>query len=238
MTLGREQCWKTLSRMKLTETQEKAISLLANSPLNKKFYWTGGTLLAYHYLRHRKSLDLDFFSEETFSFEDVNKLVKQIKKNLGFKKISYKKIFDRWEFIFENHEMLRLEFVYYNHEKKTLKKRGKLLGVYVDSLEDIAANKTMAYFDRNEPKDLFDIYFLLQKRDFTPAKLLELVHKKFGVFFSEALFWSEAFKALPLLHKLRPLILEQERKEQDELLGKIEKYFKDDSYRMLSKTLK
>lgn len=224
--------------MRLTKTQEKAIALLANSTLNKKFYWTGGTLLAYHYLHHRKSLDLDFFSEEVFSFEEVNKLVEQIKRDLEFKKVNYQKIFDRWEFIFENNEILRIEFVYFNHEKKTLKKRNKLLGIYVDSLEDIAANKTMAYFDRNEPKDLFDIYFLLYKGGFTPSQLLELVVKKFGVSFSESLFWSESFKSLPLLRELKPLMLEKEAKEQEWLLDRIEKYFKDGSYKFLRKTVR
>lgn len=223
--------------MKLTKAQEKVISNLANSPLNKKFYWTGGTLLAYHYLHHRRSLDLDFFSEEEFSFGEINQLVEEIKKDVDFKKVSYKKIFDRWEFIFENDEILRMEFVYYNHEKKTLKKRNKLLGVYVDSLEDIAANKTMAYFDRNEPKDLFDIYFILKKEGFNPQKLLKLVHKKFGVSFNEALFWSEAFKSLPLLNELKPLMLEKEKKEQNSLLERIEDYFREASRRFLSKTL-
>jgi len=223
--------------MKLTKAQEKVISHLANSPLAKKFYWTGGTLLAYNYLHHRRSLDLDFFSEEEFSFGEINQLVEEIKKDVHFKKVSYKKIFDRWEFIFENDEILRMEFVYYNHEKKTLKKRNRLLGVYVDSLEDIVANKTMAYFDRNEPKDLFDIYFILQKGDFTPSQLLELVVKKFGVSFSEALFWSEAFKSLPLLRELKPLMLEKEKKEQNSLLERIEDYFRDASRRFLSKTL-
>lgn len=223
--------------MKLTKAQEKAISHLANSPLAKKFYWTGGTLLAYHYLNHRRSLDLDFFSEEQFSFEEVNRLVRLIKKDIDFKKVSYKKIFDRWEFIFENDEILRVEFVYYNHEKKTLKKRNKLLGVYVDSLEDIAANKTMAYFDRNEPKDLFDVYFLLHKGGFNPSQLLKLVHRKFGVTFNEALFWSEAFKNLPLLRELKPL-LEKEEEKQNALLKTIEQYFKDGSYKLLRKTLR
>lgn len=224
--------------MTLTKTQEKTLFILANSALSKKFYWTGGTLLAYHYLHHRRSLDLDFFSEDVFSLEEVNKLVEQIKKDLELRKVSYQKIFDRFEFILENDEMLRLEFVYYNHDKKTLKKRDKILGVYVDSLEDIAANKTMAYFDRNEPKDLFDIYFLLHKGGFIPSQLLRLMRKKFGVSFNESLFWSESFKSIPLLNKLKPLILEKEEKKQDALLNKIEKYFKDGSYKFLSKTLK
>lgn len=224
--------------MKLTKAQEKVILCVANSSLSEKFYWTGGALLAYHYLHHRKSLDLDFFSEDEFLFEEINKLVQKIKKDAGFKKVNYKKIFDRWEFIFENHEVLRVEFVYYNHEKKTLKARKKLLGVYIDSLEDMAANKTMAYFDRNEPKDLFDIYFLLQKGDFNPGKLLQLVDEKFGVSLTETLFWSESFKILPLLHEIKPLILDKDEKKQEELLGKIDQYFKDGSSKFLSKTLR
>lgn len=223
--------------MKLSSAQQKAISLLASSSLHEKFYWTGGTLLSFYYMHHRNSLDLDFFSEEEFSFDEVNQLAEKIKNEIGFNKINYKKIFDRWEFMFENSEILRIEFVYYNHEKKTLKRRNKFLGVYIDSLEDIAANKTMAYFDRNEPKDLFDLYFLLTKKDLSVQKLLELTLQKFGVEFTESLFWSEAFKTLPLLHTLKPLIEKQSDQEKENLIKKIEEYFKDGSSAFLRKNL-
>lgn len=220
--------------MKLSNTQKKAISILASSPLAENFYWTGGTLLSYYYLNHRNSLDLDFFSEKEFVFDEVNQLAKKIKNEIGFEKINFKKIFDRFEFIFENSEILRIEFVYYNHEKKTLKKRSKLLGLYIDSLEDIAANKVMAYFDRNEPKDLFDLYFILIKKDFSVQKLLELAHQKFGVEFTESLFWSEAFKSLSLLHTLKPLIEKQSDQEKENLIREIERYFKDGSSTFLN----
>lgn len=59
--------------MNLTPLQKKAIDLLAKSPLREKFYWTGGTLLSYHYLGHRKSLDVDFFSDEPFGFDEINR---------------------------------------------------------------------------------------------------------------------------------------------------------------------
>lgn len=85
-------------------------------------------------------------------------------------------------------------------------------------LDDIAANKVMAYFDRNEPKNLFDIYFLINKAGFTPLKLLQLVQQKFGVSFNEASFWSEAFKSFPLLHALEPLLLEKEKDQQKQIL--------------------
>ena len=125
--------------------------------------------------------------------------MQEFKKVSGFENVNYRKIFDRWEFLFENSESLRVEFVYYNREKKTLKKRTKLLDVYIDSLDDITANKTFAFFDRNEPKDLFDIYFLMTQSDFTAQNLLKLVERKFGAKFDESTFWSESFKTLPLL---------------------------------------
>ena len=233
----KELCLKTFSQMKLTEKQQRVLTLLAQSPLAKKFYWTGGTLLASYYLYHRKSIDLDFFSEEPFLFEDVNNFVQQISKELGFRKVNSKKIFNRWEFLFENHEPLRIEFVYYNHDKKTLKKRVILHGVFIDSLEDIAANKTLAYFDRNEPKDLFDLFFLMTKKDFIVTRLLNLTHEKFGLTFAESLFWSEAFKHFPLLHTLKPL-LENNEENPETLLRTIESYFKKESAEFLKRNLK
>jgi predicted nucleotidyltransferase component of viral defense system len=220
----------------LTPKQKLAIRLLANSPLKEKFYWTGGTLLAYHYLHHRLSHDLDFFSDEPFSFSEIEPLIKQIARKAGFQKIAPKKIFDRWEIVFHDPEQLRVEFVHYNHEKKQLGKRGKLLGVQIDSLKDIAANKTFAYFDRNEPKDLFDLYFLIKKKKFTPKKLLDLTKEKFGIEFPEDAFWSESFKVLPLLKTIKPLIVIRDQKEEN-ILEKIQGYFKFNSQKFLASKL-
>lgn len=222
--------------MLLTEKQQKVLALLAQSDLAKKFYWTGGTLLASQYLHHRKSIDLDFFSEEPFLFEEVNNFIQQIYKELGFNKVNSKKIFDRWEFLFENHEQLRIEFAYYNHDKKTLKKRTLLNGILIDSLDDIAANKTMAYFDRNEPKDIFDLFFILSTKNYSVSDLLHLTKEKFGLTFSESLFWSESFKFFPLLHSLKPLI-ENQTEKPEELLKTIEEYFKKGSTDYLNKEL-
>lgn len=223
--------------MNLTQQQKLAIELLAHSPLRDIFYWTGGTLLAYHYLHHRKSIDLDFFSEKKFSLEEINLFAQELKEKGDFANIHYQKIFERHEFIFENGERLRLEFVYFNHEKKTLNKRGLIDGVYIDSLDDIAANKTLAYFDRNEPKDLFDIYFLIHKSGFTPARLLKLTQQKFGISFNEGSFWSEAFKSFPLLYTLEPLMLEKEDDQQKQILKTIEDYFREGSAQFLRKNL-
>lgn len=222
----------------LTKLQEKALSLLAISPLSDRFYWTGGTLLAFYYLKHRKSLDLDFFSNEKFSFEEVNDFIQRVKKKIGSKKIEFQKIHDRFEFLLHDKELLRIEFVYYNGEKKTLRKRKKLNGVYIDSLEDIAANKILAYFDRNNSKDLFDLYFLITEKKITPAKLLRLASEKFGVEFNESLFWSESHKSLSLLSELKPLMLVSNEKEKDELLSEIKDFFYQGSRSYLDRILK
>lgn len=156
--------------MDLTNKQKLAIELLAHSKLKKTFYWTGGTLLSYYYLHHRKSLDLDFFTQSPFS------------------------------------------------------------------LDDIAANKTMAYFDRVEPKDLFDIYFLIHKGGFSPKELLGLVQQKFGLSLDEPSFWSESFKSLKLLDELKPLLLEKED-ISEKLLKTIGDYFRNGSSEYLRQNL-
>jgi len=50
----------------LTKQQKLALKLLAKTDISANFYFSGGTALAYYYLEHRKSEDLDFFSEVEF----------------------------------------------------------------------------------------------------------------------------------------------------------------------------
>lgn len=142
-----------------------------------------------------------------------------------------KKIFDRYEFFLTNSENVRLEFVFYNFP--ALKPRRKWEGILIDSLDDIAANKTMAFFDRNDVKDLFDIYFLINKKKFTPQKLLKLVEKKFGVKFSEGNFWSESFKSFEKLDNLMPFLLVKNEKGKTDILNEIKEYFTKNSKRFL-----
>lgn len=215
----------------LTPAQKKAIILLSSSNLKDTFYWTGGTLLAVYYFHHRISLDLDFFSEKKFSFEDIHWFVQTLKKEADFKTVSYEKIYDRYEFFFENKESLRIEFVYYNGEKQTLKSRKKFMGIYIDSLEDIAANKTIALLDRNEAKDLFDMYFILTKGKFSARKVLNLTKKKFGISISEDMFWSKCLTTLPKIKSVKPIILE----EKENLMKNIELFFKKNSRNFLNK---
>jgi predicted nucleotidyltransferase component of viral defense system len=58
----------TRKKFELDKLQQKTLSLLANSPLSKNFYWTGGAALSYLYLQHRKSEDIDLFSGTSFEY--------------------------------------------------------------------------------------------------------------------------------------------------------------------------
>ena len=51
--------------------------------------------------------------------------------------------------------------------------------IFIDSLEDLAANKMMALMDRVEPKDFVDLYFLLHEEGITIDRIRSLVEQKF-----------------------------------------------------------
>jgi predicted nucleotidyltransferase component of viral defense system len=223
--------------MELTASQKIALEVLASSFLKNKFYWTGGTLLSYYYLHHRYSYDLDFFSEEKFSFDEINQLVSEIKVKGNFKEVEFKKIYDRYEFLFIGKESLRVEFVYYNHEKKTLRKRKKFLGVFIDSLEDIATNKLIALLDRSEPKDVFDLYFIFTSTKISPQKLIKLVEKKFGVLVSLADVWGRAVLIGEKMTEIEPLLL-GDKDEKKALFKKIKEYFEKNSKAYLDQYLR
>lgn len=216
--------------------QEKVLEIFKKSPLCQKFYWTGGTLLSFVYLHHRLSQDLDFFSDKPFSYGEVLKFVQTLKKKLKLSRIEGRKIHDRHEFLLKDKEVLRLEFVLFEHP--SLKPRKKYKGILVDSLDDIAANKVMAFFDRNDPKDLFDLYFLLAEKRYKVKELLKLTEKKFGVLFSESTFWSESYKAMKELKTLKPLLLTKTENGKQKLIKKIKEYFISHSTKYLHHLIK
>lgn len=193
-----------LSIMVLSDTQQGVINVLASSSLRDRFYWTGGTLLAEQYLHHRRSDDIDLFSDTPFSYEEIFPLVSSIKEYAKLFSIEEKKVFDRWEFFLHNKEEVRVEFVHYDFPK--LEERTIWQGVFIDSLDDLAANKTMALVERREPKDAVDIYFLMKKKRYSPTRLLRLAQKKFGLTLTVDTFLSEALFACKNLDTIKPML--------------------------------
>lgn len=222
--------------VEITLLQKKVLDLFSKSPLKNKFYWTGGTLLSVLYLHHRQSKDLDFFSNKPFTYNQIIGFVRNLKKQLKLTKIEEKKVFDRWEFFLHDKEEIRLEFVFYDHPK--IRPQKKWQGILIDSLEDIAVNKVMAFFDRNDPKDLVDLYFLLTKKKFKVKQLLKLVERKFGVRLEESSFWSESCKAFKDLDEIFPLLLVKTPPEKQKIIQEIKEYFTSQSVDYLKKVLK
>jgi len=216
----------------LNRTQEIVLSIFSKSELTKIFYWTGGTALAFFYLKHRRSDDLDFFTEKNFGFYDLEQFINNLKIKLQLHNINIKKFNGRYEIIIQNREFCRVDFNKY--EYKALKKRKIYKNILIDSLEDISANKTLSLFDRNEPKDVFDIYFLIKKAKLSPKKLLKLVEKKFGLKFSEDNFWEECLKKSKNIYRLQPYLLVKNQK----VLSEIIEFFKEQSHKYLKKFLK
>ena len=210
--------------MALSEVQRSIIAALAASPLSKKFYWTGGTLLAEKYLQHRHSYDVDLFTDTPVQYEEIISFVRAVKEKADIKVIEEQKVHSRWEFFLHNHRDVRFEFVHYDFPALHTRKRWK--GVLVDSLDDLAANKTMAVVERHAPKDAVDIYFLITQKKYTLDTLLACAKKKFGLALDPSSLIGEILLACRNLHEIQAMLLGSS-KERQQTLERIHDYFKN-----------
>lgn len=62
----------------LTEVQRALLTAVGKSKLAPDVYFTGGTLLSFFYLKHRRSLDLDFFSNDLLDDIFVARTIKEM----------------------------------------------------------------------------------------------------------------------------------------------------------------
>jgi predicted nucleotidyltransferase component of viral defense system len=143
---------------------------IAGVPLiDRQFALAGGTSLALQ-LGHRKSVDLDFFSFESFSTTDLEIVL------AGEKSLSYlpSQVFERMLFCFI--DGVKCDFV---HEPFPLIEPLRLIeGAKLFSIPDIAAMKMHTVCGRGKKKDFFDIFALLQKYEW--PQLLEWFERKYG----------------------------------------------------------
>ncbi|MDD5569589.1 MAG: nucleotidyl transferase AbiEii/AbiGii toxin family protein [Bacteroidales bacterium] len=120
-----------------------------------KFYLAGGTALSLQF-GHRKSIDIDLFTEKDFNHIEINNFLKEKYKNRY--KNSFLDINSCGGFI----DGIKIDIL--AHKYKLLdnpieKENVKFLG-----LNDISAMKVNAiYSDGSRVKDFIDIYFLLDK---------------------------------------------------------------------------
>lgn len=193
----------------LTEEQRETLRDFATEEdLVEKFVLCGGTALSAFHLFHRRSDDLDFFAREAVDALRVRRFIEGLRAHVGATRIEGTRIYDRHIFLLpcRSGAQLKVEFTQYPYaalQEPTLHD-----GVRIESLRDIAADKLMALLDRFEPKDYYDLYFLLSQNHTTLPVLRADVEKKFSFTVDPVQLGAACVRArnLPILpHLVRPL---------------------------------
>jgi len=140
--------------------------LFSTVDIAERFYLAGGTALALH-LGHRKSDDLDLFSEKEFSIEKLCKIIENLNGQI---------LIAEQETIHANVEGMKLSLLYYPY--KLINPLQKLGGIRIASIEDIASMKVVAISQRADKKDFYDLYEIL--KHFRPLELKGMFLKKYG----------------------------------------------------------
>ncbi|MBN1115258.1 MAG: nucleotidyl transferase AbiEii/AbiGii toxin family protein [Oligoflexia bacterium] len=160
----------------LYKIQDRVLAAL--KPVLSGFYLTGGTALGRFYLDHRLSEDLDFFVNQSGSFKkDINKILKELQNKFDVSK-SESVIYDDFAkfYINDDKAFLKIEFV--NDVEYHSGKLNKYKFGLVDTPLNILANKVTALSGRDEPKDIFDIYYISLSYHFNWVDILDEAKKK------------------------------------------------------------
>ena len=175
--------------MELKNEHRSAIEKIKNFIDEGEFYFAGGTAV-YYYLKHRESIDLDFFTKKNFNFRD------------------FKKIFENFNVLFLSKDTVHFEideikfsFFYYPYE--LLKPLLKFDIIKIASLEDILCMKVLAIIQRGSKKDFVDAYFIMNEIKIKPQQLIEMFSKKYGkinslIIHKALTFFEDADKELEL----------------------------------------
>ncbi len=213
--------------IKLSDFQKDILSFFGSHNFGKNFYWTGGTLLSHQYLHHRYSVDLDFFSDDLYADDQYSIFINDLKKETGADKISFSQEHNRrLFFIARKNESVKLELAFFPFPAIEARKKNKEFSVVIDSLTDIMVNKTLSTYQRNEPKDVYDLYYYLNhKPQYNLLKLINLVEKKFGFAIEPALLLAKINQLAAELERLRPLLINQEKNLAKNTKGFFQKIF-------------
>ena len=190
------------------------------------FYFTGGTALSEYYLKHRESIDLDFFTKSDFDPQMVLEAVNLWSNKLEFT-IQSNFVDPTYIYLlkFKDGEELKIDFAKYPYPQ--LNQSENHGGIMVDSFYDISVNKFLTINQRTEVKDFVDLYYILEKFNFW--QLRDGVMAKFNVEIDPFLMATdymkvEIFQNLPKMFKhldlktLKEFFVEKARKLSGEMI--------------------
>lgn len=133
------------------------------------FYLAGGTGLALQY-GHRQSEDLDWFTEDKFQTDKLRQKLAELGEF---------ELFNEAENTVEGVlDKVKVSFMTYSYP--LLKDSKKWKGVKIADPLDISIMKLGAIAGRNTKKDFIDLYFFLNKQDYSLEQLLKEADKKFS----------------------------------------------------------
>ena len=136
----------------LDEETKNNLEILSRAPFIENFYLAGGTGLALQ-IGHRRSYDLDFFSQKEF---DESRLIQQISLlgNFQLEKKSSQSIIG----VLNNTKISFLGYIY-----PLLTPLSKTLNINVADVLDIACMKIDAIAGRGTKRDFIDVYFVAKE---------------------------------------------------------------------------
>lgn len=163
----------------LTLRQKLLLRLFSANPnIKKHFYLSGGTALAEHYLHHRLSEDLDFFTEQEIDPMSIQVFIKDITPEADIKKVDFQQSFNRnLVFLHFDDEVIKIEFTYYPFAQMEPPK--EIDGILVDSLLDIAVNKTFTIYQKPRSRDFIDLYLIMKEKGWSFLDLRKKARMKF-----------------------------------------------------------
>ena len=154
----------------LPDNAQNALALLGKQNFFKSTYLAGGSSLALQ-LGHRRSIDFDFFTNQTFELIEVKTILNKIGKYTGEHEAP-KTMVGKFN---------EAKFSLFYYPYKLINKTRDFQRINLASLEDIAAMKLVAITDRGTKKDYVDLYFLT-KKCFSIEKMFEFYDKKYHNF--------------------------------------------------------
>jgi len=163
---------KEIDYYRLYSLQDRVLEIVFG--LENSFYLTGGTALHRFYYNLRYSDDLDFFSNNDMVFsESVTEILDSCYKNgIEYQRVVQAKDFQR--VIIE--DLLQLDFV--NDRVHREGKSNVITGFRIDNKLNILTNKIVAVLNRDEEKDIFDLFAISYNESFNWGPVLEISNKK------------------------------------------------------------
>lgn len=149
----------------LTPFQQEVLRAIGQTTLARKFYLTGGTALSAFYLHHRYSVDLDFFTADPTAIAQVATEMTAAGQQVGAE-VTFTRTLNSFLECFLHRregEHVEMDFAQDTPYRLAPVEENTEYHIQIDNLTDIAANKLSALFDRAEPKDFVDVYFLCQE---------------------------------------------------------------------------